>query len=51
MTTVYDVILSAEYNLRENGIIGAAVAKSQLATVVKAIEEGKGLYDEVEGEE
>lgn len=51
MVTVYDVILSAEYNLRENGPIGAMVAKDQLAYVVKAIENGKGLNDEINEEE
>jgi|GEM_PF-6928202 len=48
MSTLYDLITSANYNIQENGTIGMMIGKEQLKQVVKEIESGKELYDELE---
>lgn len=46
MSTIYNLILSANYNIQENGAIGIMIGKEQLKQVVKEIEAGKELSDE-----
>ena len=50
MTTIYEAILNAEYNLTNNGSIGKMFAQDILVNVVAQIESGKELHDEMDEE-
>lgn len=46
--SIYEALWNANYNLRNNGMIGLALAKDQLNNAVVLLEKGYELHEEVE---
>ena len=46
--TILEALENANYNLRNNGLLGMSLAKEQLNNAIVLLEKGYSLYDKVE---